>query len=223
LNSFFSELKRRNVFRVGIAYIVVSWVILQFVDIIQEIVRFPGWFPQMVLVLLIIGLPIALIFSWAYEVTPEGVKKTEEVDKSKSITHGTGQKINKLIVGALVLAIGFIVYDKFITPDDPAVQQAQAGRVTIAVLPFSDLSPEGDQEYFGDGIAEEILNVLIKADGLKVTSRSSSFSFKGQNLDIPTMAERLGVSNILEGSVESPGINRGPFLFLGWPAQFSDC
>ena len=205
LNNFFSELKRRNVFRVGIAYVVVSWVILQFVDIIQEIVAFPGWFPQMVLVLLIIGLPIALIFSWAYEVTSEGVKKTEDVDKSKSVTHGTGQKINKLIGGGLVIALGFIAYQNFIAGPEPAVQRAEAGRVTIAVLPFSDLSPEGDQEYFGDGIAEEILNVLVKADGLKVTSRSSSFSFKGQNLDIPTMAKRLGVSNILEGSVRKSG------------------
>ena len=85
MNNFFSELKRRNVVRVAIAYVVVAWVILQFVDIIQDIVAFPGWFPQMVLVLLIIGLPIALLLSWAYEVTPEGVKKTEEVDKSKSV------------------------------------------------------------------------------------------------------------------------------------------
>ncbi|MCH7806394.1 MAG: tetratricopeptide repeat protein [Proteobacteria bacterium] len=205
MNNFFAELKRRNVVRVAVAYVVVAWVILQFIDVIQDPLNLPGWFQTVTIVFLGIGFPIALLMSWAYEVTTEGVKKTEEVDKSKSITHGTGQRINKLIVGALVLAIGFIVYDKLITPDDPAVQQAQAERVTIAVLPFSDLSPEGDQEYFGDGIAEEILNVLVKADGLKVTSRSSSFSFKGQNLDIPTMAERLGVDNILEGSVRKSG------------------
>ncbi|MCH8322621.1 MAG: tetratricopeptide repeat protein [Proteobacteria bacterium] len=202
MNNFFSELKRRNVVRVGIAYVVVSWVILQFVDIIQEIVKFPGWFPQMVLVLLIIGLPIALIFSWAYEVTPEGVKKTAEVDKSSSITHGTGQKINKLIIGALVLAVGFLLVDKFyLSSEKGVVEKARAGQVTIAVLPFSDLSPEGDQEYFGDGIAEELLNVLFKVDDISVVSRTSSFAFKGQSLSIPEIANQLGVNYILEGSV----------------------
>jgi len=205
LNNFFSELKRRNVVRVAIAYVIVGWVILQFVDVIADPMSLPEWFQRVTIILLAILFPIVLIFSWAFEVTPEGVKKTKEVDASKSITHGTGQRINKLIGGALVLALGFIAYDKMIATDDPGMNQAEAGRVTIAVLPFSDLSPEGDQEYFGDGIAEEILNVLVKADGLKVTSRSSSFSFKGQNLDIPTMAERLGVNNILEGSVRKSG------------------
>jgi len=205
LNSFFSELKRRNVVRVAIAYVVVSWVILQFVDIIQEIVRFPGWFPQMVLVLLIIGLPIALIFSWAYEVTPEGVKKTEEVDKSKSITHGTGQKINKLIVGALVLAVGFIAYDKMIAPDGTAINGAEAAQISIAVLPFVNMSSDSEQEYFSDGITEELLNTLAKVPGLMVAARTSVFSYKGQNKDVREIGDELGVRVIVEGSVRKAG------------------
>ncbi len=205
MNSFFSELKRRNVFRVGIAYVVVSWVILQFVDVVDDILSLPEWFGKAVLVLVAIGFPFALLFSWAYEVTLEGVKKTHEVDKSKSITHGTGQKINKLIAVGFVKALGFIAYDKMIATDDPVIEEAKAGQVSIAVLPFSDLSPDGDQEYFSDGISEEILNVLVRVDGLVVASRTSSFAFKGQASNIPEIARELGVDHILEGSVRKAG------------------
>jgi len=205
VQNFFQELKRRNVVRVAIAYVVVAWVILQFVDIILEIVTFPDWFPQMVLVLLIIGLPISLLLSWAYEVTSEGVKKTEEVDKSKSITHGTGRKINKLIGGALVLAVGFIVYDKMIATDGPVVGEAAAGQASIAVLPFVNISADPDQDYFSDGISEEILNVLVRVDGLAVASRTSAFAYRGQNLNLSEIADELNVDHILEGSVRKQG------------------
>ncbi|MHA1543536.1 MAG: hypothetical protein ACTSU8_00185, partial [Alphaproteobacteria bacterium] len=114
MNNFFAELKRRNVVRVAIAYAVVSWVIMQFVDIVAPLMGLPEVFQKGVLVLLAIGAPIALLLSWAYEVTPEGVKKTAEVDASKSITHGTGQRINKLIIGGLVLAIVILLADRFV-------------------------------------------------------------------------------------------------------------
>ncbi|MHA1543632.1 MAG: tetratricopeptide repeat protein [Alphaproteobacteria bacterium] len=206
MNIFFSELKRRNVVRVAIAYAVVSWVVLQFVDIIQDPLNLPDWFQTVTIVFLGIGFPIALIVSWAFEVTPEGVMKTAEVDKSKSVTHGTGQKINKLIIGALGLAVAFLLYDKFLlSPEGPLIEEAEAGPVSIAVLPFSDLSQAGDQEYFGDGVAEEILNILTKVEGLDVTSRTTAFSLKGQGLSIPEMADRLGVSHIVEGSIRSSG------------------
>ncbi|MCH7806392.1 MAG: hypothetical protein IH995_04535 [Proteobacteria bacterium] len=209
MNSFFAELKRRNVVRVGVAYVIVSWAILQFVDIIEPILGLPEWFPKVAFTLLLIGLPIALLLSWAYEVTPEGVKKTEEVDQSKSITHGTGQKINKLIIGALVLAVGFLLYDKFILTSEPPAEtieiaEAQAG-TSIAVLPFVNMSNDPDQEYFSDGISEEILNVLVRVDGLSVASRTSSFAFKGRNPNIPEIAETLNVDHILEGSVRKQG------------------
>ncbi len=203
MNNFFAELKRRNVVRVAIAYVVVSWVILQFVDIIQDPMALPDWFQKVTIVFLGIGLPIALLLSWAYEVTPEGVKKTEEVDKSKSITHGTGHRINKLIVGALVLALAFITYDKMIAPSPVTISGDR--EASIAVLPFTDMSPKGDQEYFSDGIAEEILNVLAKIPGLKVAGRTSSFKFKGQNENLQLIAEQLNVDHILEGSVRKDG------------------
>jgi len=205
LNNFFSELKRRNVVRVGIAYVVVSWVILQFVNIIQEIVRFPGWFPQMVLVLLIIGLPIALIFSWAYEVTPEGVKKTAEVDKSSSITHGTGQRINKLIIGALVLALGFIAYDKLIGPDGRVVTQVEAGQASIAVLPFTNLSGLAENDPFTNGLHDDLLTQLSKIGSLKVISRTSVLEYRDTTKNMKEIANELGVTTLMEGGVQRAG------------------
>lgn len=204
MNNFFAELKRRNVVRVGIAYAVVAWVIMQFLDVVAPLMGLPEVFQKGVLVLLAVGAPIALLLSWAYEVTPEGVMKTAEVDKSKSITHGTGQKINKLINAGLVLVVAFFVYDKFFaaTPINLGSGEREA---SIAVLPFVDLSPAGDQEYFGDGIAEEILNVLAKIPDMKVAGRTSSFQFKGQNPDLRLIGEQLNVDHVLEGSIRKDG------------------
>jgi len=204
MNELWSELKRRNVVKVAIAYAVVSWAVLQFVDIVAPLMGLPEVFQKGVLVLLAIGFPIALILSWAYEITPEGVKKTHEVDTSKSITPHTGQRINKLIIGALVLALGFIAYDKIIAPG-PGSTSAGDREASIAVLPFADLSEKQDQEYFADGISEEILNVLAQIPELKVAGRTSSFKFKGQNEDLRKIGEQLGVDHVLEGSVRKEG------------------
>jgi len=190
---------------VAIAYVVVSWVILQFVDVVDDILSLPEWFGKAVLVLVAIGFPFALLFSWAYEVTPEGVKKTHEVDKSKSITHGTGQKINRLIAGALVLAVGFIIYDKMVVEETAVVDEARAAATSIAVLPFVNISPDPEQEFFSDGMTEEILNVLAKNHGLLVVARTSAFSYKGQAKDVRIIGQELGVDNILEGSVRRAG------------------
>ena len=121
MNGFFNELKRRNVVRVAIAYVVVSWVLLQFVDVVAPLLGLPEVFQKGVLLLLVLGLPIALILSWAYELTDDGVKKTEEVDKSESLTHSTGQKLNKLVIAGLVVAVGFLLLDKFYLTTEPAV------------------------------------------------------------------------------------------------------
>jgi len=206
LNNFFSELKRRNVVRVGVAYAVVTWLVIQMGDIAADNLNFPDWFMPMVFVVLGLGFPIVLIFSWAYEVTPEGVMKTEEVDKSKSVTHGTGKKINKLIIGALVLAVGFLLYDKFMLgPNQPIVEDAKAGPISIAVLPFINMSSDTEQEYFSDGITEELLNTLAKVPGLMVAARTSVFSYKGKNMDVREIGSELGVTTILEGSVRKAG------------------
>lgn len=211
MNNFFAELKRRNVVRVAIAYAVVAWASLQFIDIVAPLMGLPEVFQKGVLVVLAVGFPIALVISWAYEVTPEGVMKTEEVDKSASITHGTGKKINKLIIGGLIFAVGFLLVDKFyLTPtqqaDEQAVAEAEALTGTsIAVLPFVNLSSDPEQEFFSDGISEEILNVLVRVDGLSVASRTSAFAYKGQDMNISDIAADLNVVHVLEGSVRKSG------------------
>ena len=220
--SVWEELKRRNVVRVAIAYAIVSWLILQIADVLTPLLHLPEWVGGFVFLLLVIGFLLALFLSWAYELTPEGLKKERDVERSESITPVTGRKLDFVIIAMLVVALGYFGYDKFVLDPgrdaveiEAAVQTAQeqvAESVepqdsikSIAVLAFADLSPEGDQEYFSDGISEEILNLLAKVSELRVTSRSSAFSFKGQNLDVPTMAARLNVAHILEGSVRKSG------------------
>ena len=187
----------------------------------------PEWFNSGVVFLLIIGFPIALIFAWAFEMTPEGIKKEKDVDRSKSITKVTSQKLNNAIIGMLVLALGYFAIDKFVFKgSEPFSQQASeqnaiigekraltpfeqetgsGGAKSIAVLPFINMSDDAGNEFFSDGITEELLNLLAKIPELRVTSRSSAFSFKGQNLDIPTVAKKLNVDHILEGSVRKAG------------------
>jgi len=184
--------------------------------------RLPEWTATFVTVLVIIGFPLALIFAWAFELTPEGLKKEKDVDRSQSITHITGRKLDFIIMAVMVLALGYFAFDKFVldpsrdaelvqTTTEAITEQAvesgsaETADQSIAVLAFADLSPEGDQEYFSDGISEEILNVLAQIPGLQVTSRSSAFSFKGKGVDIPTVAKQLGVAKVLEGSVRKSG------------------
>lgn len=213
--SFFGELKRRNVFRVGVSYIVTAWILLQVVDIVLENITAPEWVMQVFMLAMVIGFPIAMIFAWAFELTPDGIKLEKDVDKSQSITHVTAQRLNRNITIALVIAVVLLLADKFWqrAPAEPVsgtetMQQAvTTGPVTeqaeksIAVLPFVDMSPEGDQAYFADGISEEILNVLVKTHSLKVAGRTSSFQFRGRNEDLRIIGEQLGVEHILEGSI----------------------
>ncbi|MDH4020855.1 MAG: hypothetical protein OEU84_14770, partial [Xanthomonadales bacterium] len=213
--SFFEELKRRNVFRVGIAYAVSAWVLLQVVDLVLENIEAPALVMQVFMLALAIGFPIALIFAWAFEMTPEGVKLEKHVDRSQSITHKTAQRMNRNIIIALVIAVALLLVDKFRpeTEIDTEPESVKAESVdipapgpeqkekSIAVLPFVDMSPEGDQAYFADGISEEILNVLVKTHTLKVAGRTSSFQFRGRNEDLRKIGEQLGVDHILEGSI----------------------
>ena len=205
--SVWGELKRRNVVRVGIAYAIVSWLLLQVVDVILDNIEAPTWVFQAILLLLVVGFPVALIFAWAFELTPEGLKKERDVDRSASITHVTGRKIDFVIIGVLVIAVGFLLIDKlYLSKGETAPDEIIATeRKSIAVLPFVNMSDDPNNEYFSDGISEEILNLLANIPELRVTSRSSAFSFKGQNVDIPTMATRLNVAHVLEGSVRKSG------------------
>jgi len=214
--SFFEELKRRNVVRVGIAYIIASWLLLQLTEVLIELLDLPDVACRFVILLLLVGFVPALIFAWAFEMTPEGIKREKDVDRSQSITKRTGHKMDRSIIAVLVLALVYFVYDKFQAEEPAAANLAvetslQAEAITdvevvqidpsIAVLPFADLSPEKDQGYFSDGISEELLNLLVRVDGLKVASRTSSFTYKGSALSLAEIAGELKVDHVLEGSV----------------------
>jgi len=209
--TFFAELKRRNVFKVGAAYVVMAWLLAQGVDVFLENFGAPDWVIKTVLLLLVAGFPLALFFAWAFELTPEGIRKEKDVDRSQSITHETGRKLDYAIIAFLVLALGYFAWDKFA----PGGETAPATTVTaeeppdtgksIAVLPFVNMSDDAGNEYFSDGISEEILNALAKVPELQVAGRTSSFAFKGDNQDLRKIGEALGVDHILEGSVRKAG------------------
>ena len=214
--SFFEELKRRNVVRVGIAYVLLGWVVMQGADFLLDLVGAPEWVIRVFAIAGLVGLPFALFFAWAFELTPEGIKRESEIDRSQSITPQTGRKLDRTIIVFLVLAVIGLLADKFIPENDipvvapqventPAATEtpaaAETGEQSIAVLPFVDMSPDGDQAYFADGIAEEILNVLVKTHSLKVAGRTSSFQFSGRNEDLRLIGKELGVEHILEGSI----------------------
>jgi len=199
--SFVRELKRRNVFRVGGAYLIIAWLLLQVSDTLVPALNLPDWFQSGVALLLILGFPLALFFAWAFELTPDGLKKERNIEAGESIALVTGRKLDFVIIGLLAVALGYFAYDKFVA----SPVELQDSIKSIAVLAFDNMSEDPDNEYFSDGISEEILNLLAKVPELRVTSRSSAFSFKGQNLDVPTMAARLKVAYVLEGSVRKSG------------------
>jgi len=207
VSGLFEELKRRNVFRVAVVYVIAAWLILQVSDIVFPGLGLPEWTITFVIALLGIGLPVALILAWAFEVTPEGIKKEKDVDRSQSITPTTGRRIDRTIIVLLVLAVGYFAADKFLLRDDAAPEPAEVarGEQSIAVLPFVNMSDDPANEYFSDGISEELLNVLVRVEGLDVASRTSSFAFKDSNQKIPEIASELGVDHILEGSVRKAG------------------
>ena len=230
--SFFEELKRRNVFRVAIGYVITAWLLLQFVDLVLENVNAPDWVMQVFMLGLAIGFPLAVFFAWAFEMTPDGVKRESEVDRSQSITPQTGRKMDRNIIIAMALALAYFAYDKFSGPDvqpgsistgteqtaeveiteqqqpEPAQltpPASSSGEKSVAVLPFINMSDDAENEYFSDGISEELLNVLVRVKGLRVPSRTSSFTFKGTSKKLAEIGEELKVDHILEGSVRKSG------------------
>jgi len=204
--SFIDELKRRNVIRVALAYIIVAWLIAQVTELAFDSFGTPDWAIKTVLFLLVIGFPLALLFAWAFELTPDGLKREKDVSRSESITPKTGRKLDYSIFAVLVLALAYFAADKFLLDpsQDVEAMQTTAGK-SIAVLPFVNMSSDPEQEYFSDGIAEELLNVLSKIPGLRVSARTSSFQFKGENLDVIKIGQQLNSSLILEGSVRKSG------------------
>jgi len=211
MNNLFAELKRRNIFRVAGVYAVVGWILMQVAALLENSLNLPPWFDTVITAALLIGFPIAVLLAWAFEMTPEGVKRTESVEDGDSITDKTGRKLDYTIIGGLIFVGALVVGSRFmpqknVVPDVIVQAQSETNEIpSIAVLPFADLSPAGDQEYFSDGIAEEILNVLVRVNGLSVSSRTSSFQFKGRDIGIPEIAKNLNVQHILEGSVRKSG------------------
>jgi hypothetical protein len=175
-----AELKRRNVFRVAVAYLVTAWLLLQVADIVLENTNAPEWIIQVFMLALAIGLPLALVFAWAFEVTPEGLKKEKDVDRSQSITRQTGRKLDRAIVLVLAVAVIVLLIDRVrharhdeAPPQSAETEAAEDRPPSIAVLPFVNMSSDPEQEYFSDGISEEILNSLAKIKDLKVAGRTS--------------------------------------------------
>ena len=200
--NFFGELKRRNVYKVAIAYAVVAWLLIQIATQVFPFFEIPNWAVRLVVLLLVIGFPIALILAWAFEITPEGIKRAEDVDLSQSITRRTGRKLDFLIIGVLLLVIAVFAYQRFGPGQKVAVATPEK---SIAVLPFENRSEDRANAYFADGIQDEILTRLAKIADLKVISRTSTQHYKSAPENLSEIARQLGVAHIVEGSVQKSG------------------
>jgi len=225
--SLFAELKRRNVFRVGIAYAVVAWLVMQIADVMIDNIGAPPWLFKFIVLVLAIGLPVALVFAWAFEMTPEGLKRESAADSTRPVTGHTGRKLDRVIVVGLLLVAGYFFWESRHpgNPDTvPAVAPAQqaeqdvadankaapapeqpARAHSIAILPFLNMSPDPDQDYFSDGVTEEIINAVVKIPGVQVPARTSVFGYKGHQGDVRKIGQELGVAYVLEGSVRTQG------------------
>src|SRR5437660_10273454 len=213
--NFFSELKRRNVVRMAGLYLVGAWLLTQIASTVLPMFGAPDWLPRSIVSLLAIGFIPALIFSWVFEMTPQGLKRDEDVPPEESIAPQTARRMNRMIIAVLLLALGYFVFDKFVlTPRREAAlvaarpstePKSAANAKSVAVLAFANLSDDKGSEYFSDGISEELLTVLQKIPGLHVAARTSAFSFKGKNATAQEIGQKLGVAHLVEGSVRKAG------------------
>ena len=208
--NFFAELKRRNVYKVAVAYALVAWLLIQAASILFPTFDAPPWVMKVFVAVLVLGFPIALVFSWAFEITPEGIKREEDVPPNESITHHTGRKIVGITIVVAVIAAGLFVYQLVRSKNTGTPRQSEAttasiSQKSVAVLAFANLSDDKGSEYFSDGISEELLTVLQKIPGLHVAARTSAFSFKGKNATAQEIGQKLGVAHLVEGSVRKAG------------------
>lgn len=217
--SLFAEIKRRNVLRVMAAYLAGAWLLVQVADTVVEAYELPQSVVAVLITLLAIGLIPAAVIAWIFELTPEGLKRDADIAADKALAPRTHRRTDGVIMLVLAIGVGYFALDKFVLdPARDAAREAAAedrgftrslvesyGDKSIAVLPFADLSPAGDERYFSDGIAEELLNLLARLRDLRVISRSSAFQYRGDDIHIPTVAEELNVTYVLEGSVRKAG------------------
>ena len=199
--NFLAELKRRNVYKVAVAYAVVAWLVIQAASIFLPAFNAPQWAMQIIILILVVGFPIALAFSWAFEITPKGIVRESEVNPNASITHHTGRKIVALTIVLAVIATGLLIF-QFIRARSTPSSAVTISNKSIAVLPFDNLSGDPQNAYFSEGVHDEILTRLAKIAELKVISRTSTQRFKSTPNDLRQIAQQLGVANILEGSVQ---------------------
>src|SRR6266576_3430831 len=205
--NFFAELKRRNVIRFAGLYLVGSWLLVQVASTVLPMFGAPDWLPRSVVILLALGFLPALIFSWIFEMTPQGLKRDEDVKPEESIAPQTGRRMNRMIIAALVLALGYFVFDKFeLAPRRVALPNDSSSVVSaksIAVLPFENLSDDKQNAYFAEGVQDEILTRLAKVADLKVISRASVMHYRsGASRNLRQIGKELGVANVVEGSVQ---------------------
>jgi adenylate cyclase len=211
IDNFFAELKRRNVYKVAVAYAVVAWLTIQAASIFLPAFNAPQWATQIIILILVVGFPIALAFSWAFEITPEGIKLESEIELNKSIARRTGRKIVAVTIALAVVAAGLFVYQLVRSKSTTTPRQSEAATVapnkSIAVLPFVNMSADKNDEYLSDGMTEELINVLSKVPGLRVPGRTSCFAFKGKNEEdiFHKVGDQLHVGTVLEGSVRKAG------------------
>jgi TolB-like protein/Flp pilus assembly protein TadD len=223
--SFVGELRRRNVFKVAVAYAIVGWLLIEVASTVLPTFEAPPWVLQTITFVIILGFPLALVFSWAFELTPAGLERTKTVPVSQSITHATGQKLNYIVTGLLVLAFGFFLVDQYLlegsarradlreaaTPIVPDATEGAPALVrdalpnSVAVLPFENLSPDPDNAYFAAGIHEAILNELAKIRAMNVIARTSMLAYADRTTPIPEIARELNVETVMEGSVQYAG------------------
>jgi adenylate cyclase len=199
--NFFSELKRRNVYKVAAAYAVVGWLLVQVATQVFPFFEIPNWAVRVIVLAIVIGFPIALVIAWAFELTPEGIKRTEDVDVAAATKGPRRRAWIFVVIIAGAMSIGLFFLGRITAPGTSPPRQSEAATKSIAVLPFVNMSSDKEQEYFSDGLSEELLNQLAQIPQLRVIARTSSFSFKGKEVDVATIAKALNVANVLEGSV----------------------
>ena len=216
--SFFGELRRRNVVKVAVAYAIVGWLLFQVADVAFPALLLPDWVLRAFIAFLVLGFPVALLLAWAFELTPEGMKRSHKIEATESITHVTGRKIDFAIIGTLVLALGFVAVDQYVL-EETSETETVAGEIveppssvvvdeqrevlpnSVAVLPFENLSLDPEDAFFAAGIHEEVLNQLAKLRALNVIARTSMMQYAAGDKSIPQVAEELNVETVMEGSV----------------------
>ncbi len=199
------ELKRRNVYRVGLAYVMICWLVLQIIDVVIPILALEPWVGRLVLLLLAAGLPVALILAWAFELTPDGIKRDHEVDRSQSVSVQTGRKLDFVIIGVLAVALIYFALNHDWSEDPGSRSIGAASGQSIAVLPFTNRSALDEDIFFVNGVHDDLLTLLSKLGQLKVISRTSVEKFRDTIMGIPEIADQLGVATVLEGAVQRSG------------------